>query len=50
MKCVYDGSVTSYARGKMLFVTGAQDSSGNAQQTGYARYANLNSASNGVDL
>jgi len=36
--------------GDAVKVTGAQDSSGNAQQTGYARYANLNNASNGVDL
>ena len=36
--------------GDAVKVTGAQDSSGNAQQTGYARYANMGSASNGVDL
>mgnify|MGYP000335175685 FL=1 len=39
--------------GDAVKVTGAQDSSGNAQQTGYARYANLNTGApvtNGVDL
>ena len=36
--------------GDAVKVTGAQDSSGNAQQTGYARYSNLRSETNGVDL
>ena len=46
-----DGDNASFSfMGDAVKVTGAQDSSGNAQQTGYARYANMGSASNGVDL
>ena len=46
-----DGTKASFRfMGDAVKVTGAQDSSGNAQQTGYARYANLRSATNGVDL
>jgi hypothetical protein len=46
-----DGDNASFTfMGDAVKVTGAQDSSGNAQQTGYARYANMGSASNGVDL
>ena len=46
-----DGDRASFSfMGDAVKVTGAQDSSGNAQQTGYARYGNLNSGTNGVDL
>jgi hypothetical protein len=46
-----DGDNASFTfMGDAVKVTGAQDSSGNAQQTGYARYANMGSATNGVDL
>jgi hypothetical protein len=49
-----DGDNASFTfMGDAVKVTGAQDSSGNAQQTGYARYANLNTGApvtNGVDL
>ena len=44
-----DGDNASFTfMGDAVKVTGAQDSSGNAQQTGYARYANLSIG--GVDL
>jgi len=44
-----DGDNASFSfMGDAVKVTGAQDSSGNAQQTGYARYANLGIG--GVDL
>ena len=46
-----DGDNASFSfMGDAVKVTGAQDSNGNAQQTGYARYGNLGSATNGVDL
>jgi hypothetical protein len=46
-----DGNNASFSfMGDAVKVTGAQDSNGNAQQTGYARYGNLGSATNGVDL
>ena len=45
-----DGDNASFSfMGDAVKVTGAQDSNGNAQQTGYARYGNLESATNGVD-
>ena len=46
-----DGDNASFSfMGDAVKVTGAQDSNGNAQQTGYARYGNLGSPTNGVDL
>jgi hypothetical protein len=45
-----DGNNASFSfMGDAVKVTGAQDSNGNAQQTGYARYGNLGSPTNGVD-
>jgi hypothetical protein len=46
-----DGDNASFSfMGDAVKVTGAQDSNGNAQQTDYARYGNLGSAIDGVDL
>ena len=46
-----DGDNASFSfMGDAVKVTGAQDSNGNAQQTDYARYGNLGSATDGVDL
>ena len=46
-----DGDNASFSfMGDAVKVTGAQDSNGNAQQTDYARYGNLGSPTDGVDL